>query len=66
MGLDISIKGLDYKDKFRCSYTGFGIYRRELVKAYNPILSKIYDETYKREMTQEEKIKYGMDYVIRI
>ena len=43
MGLGIYIKGLDYKDSFHSSYSGFTFYRQKIANAYNPRLGELYD-----------------------
>lgn len=43
MGLDIMIKGLDYKDSYHSSYTGFAHYRKEIAKAYNKRFGELYE-----------------------
>ena len=54
MGLDVSIKGLDYKDTYHCGYITFGLYRRKVANAYNKRLGELYEKTYKEDLTKEE------------
>lgn len=47
MGLDISIKGLNYDETYHCGYITFGNYRCAVAKAYNEEFSLIYEKQYK-------------------
>lgn len=46
MGLDINIKGLEREDTYHAGYMRFGNYRREVAKAFNKTLGKIYEKPY--------------------
>lgn len=54
MGLDVSIKGLGYKDTYHGGYITFGVYRKEVAKAYNDRIGELYAKTYIEDLTNDE------------
>lgn len=57
MGLDVSIKGLDYKDTYHGGYITFGVYRKKVAKAYNDRIGELYAKIYIEDDLTNEEIK---------
>lgn len=47
MGLDVSIKGLDYGNTYHGGYIRFGEYRINIAKAINKKIGEIYEKQYR-------------------
>ena len=54
MGLDVSVKGLTYKETYHCGYITFNLYRQKVANAYNERLGELYKKTLKENLTNAE------------
>lgn len=55
MGLDISIKGMEYEDEYHCGYITFNNYRKKVARSFSNELGDLYELLFMHSITPMTK-----------